>query len=568
MPGRDVKVAFLGDVASLKRAIDSADRSMGDFERSVDTNSSKMSGSMARASASMSKAVAGMAAGAALAGGAIIAFGKQAFDEWSDLNEATSKTQVVFGSASDSVMAFANNSAKAFGMSKSQALEATSTFGYLFRAIGLTESKSAEMATSLTRLASDLASFSNTTTDEALTALGSGINGETEPLRRYGISLSEGRLKAEAFNLGLVNTKGSAADAQKAMIALEKAQLAHTEAVKRFGPNSLEARSAAADLAKKQEDIDKSASATIPTLDAAQREQAAYSIIMKDSALAQGDFSRTSSGAANQQRILSASVADAKAKFGEAFGPFLTETVIPNLIKVSDWFGNWWKDNGEDFKKGVDEVKTKFGEMKDSAKASTDDLYNGFAVVTAKWNEFTGQGSTNVNDTKAGMSDLSVNFNLMKQDWSNGLTELSNGWKDFSANMWNWTSDAWNALQTNLGNFGTWITDHVTGHINDLVSAFRTLVDLFDRVAPGTGSIIETVGKTLHLPGFDQGGVVPGRIGSPQMILAHGGETVLPTHKNPGMVSRTSNINVEGLSADQAMQLIVARERSQMAGAA
>ncbi|UNC91700.1 phage tail tape measure protein [Candidatus Contubernalis alkaliaceticus] len=33
------------------------------------------------------------------------------------------------------------------------------------------------------------------------------------------------------------------------------------------------------------------------------------------------------------------------------------------------------------------------------------------------------------------------------------------------------------------------------------------------------------------MPSFDTGGTVPGPIGSPQIIMAHGGETILPTHK-------------------------------------
>ena len=41
------------------------------------------------------------------------------------------------------------------------------------------------------------------------------------------------------------------------------------------------------------------------------------------------------------------------------------------------------------------------------------------------------------------------------------------------------------------------------------------------RVRPGGGPLLA----------FDGGGTVPGPIGSPQVILAHGGETVLPTHK-------------------------------------
>jgi hypothetical protein len=32
---------------------------------------------------------------------------------------------------------------------------------------------------------------------------------------------------------------------------------------------------------------------------------------------------------------------------------------------------------------------------------------------------------------------------------------------------------------------------------------------------------------------MDDGGIVPGPRGADQLILAHGGETVLPTHKGP-----------------------------------
>jgi len=33
--------------------------------------------------------------------------------------------------------------------------------------------------------------------------------------------------------------------------------------------------------------------------------------------------------------------------------------------------------------------------------------------------------------------------------------------------------------------------------------------------------------------GFDDGGVVPGPTGAPRLVLAHAGETILPTHKDP-----------------------------------
>jgi hypothetical protein len=42
MPGRDVKVAFLGDVDSLKRAIDSAERSVKGLDDTVGRSSKSM----------------------------------------------------------------------------------------------------------------------------------------------------------------------------------------------------------------------------------------------------------------------------------------------------------------------------------------------------------------------------------------------------------------------------------------------------------------------------------------------------------------------------------------------
>lgn len=41
------------------------------------------------------------------------------------------------------------------------------------------------------------------------------------------------------------------------------------------------------------------------------------------------------------------------------------------------------------------------------------------------------------------------------------------------------------------------------------------------------------------IPKFDSGGVVPGRRGAPQLVLAHGGETILPTHRSPAGIGPT-----------------------------
>jgi phage-related protein len=207
----------------------------------------------------------------------------------SDLNESITKTEAVFGSSADEIMAWSKTSATALGQSQQQALEAASTYGNLFQAFGLTREQAVGMSMDVTELAADLASFNNVSVDDAILALRSGLSGETEPLKRFGIALNDQRLRLEAARLGLGEYAG--------------------------------------------------------TLPVAVKAQAAYSLILKDSTLAQGDFARTSDGLANQQRILKAEVDNAVASFGEAFLPILLslvsvvrDRVIPIIQSFADRF--------------------------------------------------------------------------------------------------------------------------------------------------------------------------------------------------------------------------------------
>lgn len=220
-------------------------------------------------------AVTGVIAGAA--------FAKSSVDAASDLSESMSKVTVVFGDQADEVVKWSETSNKAFGASQQAALEAAGTYGNLFQAFGIGQKPAQDMSQSLVELAADLASFNNTSVDDALVALQSGLSGETEPLKRYGVALNDVRLKEEAVALGLIAT-------------------------------------------------------TKDALTPAAKAQAAYALIMKDTTLAQGDFARTSDGLANQQRILAASWTNLKAKAGAVLLPlfltvvsFLVDKVIPGI---------------------------------------------------------------------------------------------------------------------------------------------------------------------------------------------------------------------------------------------
>jgi len=230
-----------------------------------------------------SGAMKGFAPLAALGGGAAIVAGfRSAIEGASDLSESTSKVNVVFGEASASVLAFADDAAKGLGQSEAQALEATGTFGNLLRSVGLAEDDAAKFSTTMVTLASDLASFNNTSATEALDALRSGLVGETEPLKRFGVNMNEAVLKAKALELGLSDGKA--------------------------------------------------------VLDSNAKAQAAYAVIMEQTSLAQGDFARTSGGLANQSKILGAQWTELTTTAGKELLPavtgfvsFLNDDAIPAL---------------------------------------------------------------------------------------------------------------------------------------------------------------------------------------------------------------------------------------------
>lgn len=188
--------------------------------------------------------------GLALAGlGGGIGFGAllaQGFRDSVNLTEQLNKNKVVFGQFADEIVKFSKTSVNSLGTTQAAALTATGTFGNLFRAIGLGEGQSTIMSERLVTLATDLASFNNTPVEQAFEAIRSGLVGEQEPLRKFGVNLNETTLKAKAMELGLFNGKG--------------------------------------------------------VLDANAKAQAAYALILEQTTLAQGDWARTADVGANAQR--------------------------------------------------------------------------------------------------------------------------------------------------------------------------------------------------------------------------------------------------------------------------
>jgi hypothetical protein len=314
----------------------------GDFSglnKQVSGHFAKMTKNAEGAGKKIGKSIGvGMAAGVAtavVAGKEFFDFGKEAVNTASDINESLSKNQVLFGKYAKGIEGFSNRSADAFGISKEAALEYTGVFGNLFKALGVSNKRSAQFSTNLTKMAADMASFNNTSIDEALEAIRSGLVGETEPLRKFGVNINDAALKAEALATGIVKAHVDQVKMHASTLALSIAQSNLGKAVKEHGANSVEAQKAQLALENAQARVTKTANGQAVVLTAAQKALAAQKLIIKQTSAAHGDFQRTSDQLANSQRRLSARWEDMKGTLGTALLPAVKE-VVTELLHLAD----------------------------------------------------------------------------------------------------------------------------------------------------------------------------------------------------------------------------------------
>lgn len=275
---RTLKLSILGDVDGLNKSLKAA-------TQDVETFGDKMG--------KVGKAVGAALAAATVAAGAMaIKIGVDAVKAASDLSETISKVGVLFGDTSKDIEKFAASAAGSLGQTKQQALDAAATFATFGKAAGLSGKDLANFSIDFVKLSSDLASFNNTSPEQAINAIGAALRGEAEPLRAYGVLLDDASMRQKALELGIISTTKEALTPQQKVLA-------------------------------------------------------AQALIYEQTSAAQGDFERTSDGLANKTRILTAQLENAKTTIGEALLPivlelatFIGDNVIPVIEKFSESFSN------------------------------------------------------------------------------------------------------------------------------------------------------------------------------------------------------------------------------------
>ena len=198
---------------SWQRALDTATASLNEMKNDLQSfngaeNFSELSTKIADIGTSMQNTGAKMAAiGGALtfaitrplkeAGGAAVGLA-------SDMTEASSKVDVIFGGMSESVKSFADTSLEAYGVSNVKAMEMLGTFGAMATEMGISDRAAAEMATTLTGLSGDLAAFHNSEIEVTQTALEGIFTGQTRALTQFAGAINQANLEEFAAKQGKV----------------------------------------------------------------------------------------------------------------------------------------------------------------------------------------------------------------------------------------------------------------------------------------------------------------------------------------------------------------------------
>lgn len=124
----------------------------------------------------------------------------------------------VFGSSAKAVQDYAKQASTLAGLTEVEALRASKSMGLFAKSAGLSSDGAAKFSTDLVQLAGDLGSFNDVPTGDALMAIQSGLQGQAEPLRKFGVFLTDDALKAEAMAMKLGDGT-SALTAQQKMLA-------------------------------------------------------------------------------------------------------------------------------------------------------------------------------------------------------------------------------------------------------------------------------------------------------------------------------------------------------------
>lgn len=231
-------------------------------QKSLNKQVSDIGKSSSKIFGAMSVAIGGMISN--VISGAVRSFGSfisSSIELGSNIAELENVVDSVFPNMQSQVDSWSKDALASFGLTESQAKKMLGTFGAMSESFGYSEKDAYAMSEALTGLAGDVSSFYNIDAGEAYTKLKGVFTGETESLKELGVVMTANALDQYALSNGYGKTTSAMTEQEKVALRLA------------FVQNTL--------------------------------------------AKAQGDFTNTSDGWANQTRVLSGQFDALKASIGQ-----------------------------------------------------------------------------------------------------------------------------------------------------------------------------------------------------------------------------------------------------------
>jgi murein DD-endopeptidase MepM/ murein hydrolase activator NlpD len=207
----------------------------------------------------------------------------------------------VFKGNADQMHKWAGDAATNVGLAKNEFNELGTLIGAQLKNGGTAMDELAPKTNDLIGLGADLSSMFGGSTADAVGALSSALKGERDPIEKYGVSLNQAKIDAEAAALGFEKVDGA--------------------------------------------------------LSAEANQAATLSLIMKQTTDAHGNFAAESDTFAHKQQVASAQWADLTSKIGELFLPiaskamgFLADTAMPIVERMVEGvriFGDAWSGSSD-----------------------------------------------------------------------------------------------------------------------------------------------------------------------------------------------------------------------------
>lgn len=223
-----------------------------------------------------------------------------------DFGETMNKFNVVAGTTSKQLSEFADSMHDAFGIDISDIYDATASFKSISNSIGLADDKAVTFSTTLSKLAVDLSSLYNTSVEQAMNALTSGLHGQLKPLKNYNIYLYETNLQQTALTYGITKNVSAMNESERVLLR--------------------------------------------------------YLSALQQSNEAQGDMARTLKSAANQMKITQAQLTQVKRSLGQIVTVIVMvalpaiNVIFAALAKVAEFIAQTLGYSLEDFTVGVSDA--------------------------------------------------------------------------------------------------------------------------------------------------------------------------------------------------------------------